>query len=205
MAESAKQNEDGPRYSLRELFVLTAVVGVFFALGGVFVRSQQEVARRAKCTGLLKQVGIALHNYHATDKCFPPAYFADADGKPMHSWRVILLPYFGDAASRALYQQYRFDEPWDGPNNRTLAGMIPQVYRCPSSTAPVGETSYTAVVGPEAGWPGSEARNIGDFTDGLSSTIALVEIAESGINWMEPRDLTFTQAAQGVNPPLAKL
>jgi hypothetical protein len=70
-----------------------------------------------RCAQNLKWICLALHNYEAANGAFPPAYVADADGKPMHSWRVMILPY---AEEPALYKKYRFDEPWDGPNNRQL-------------------------------------------------------------------------------------
>ena len=61
---------------------------------------------------------MAVANYHETYGCFPPAYVADRDGKPMHSWRVLILPFL---EQRELYNAYNFAEPWDGPNNRKLA------------------------------------------------------------------------------------
>ena len=61
----------------------------------------------------------ALQAYHQANGCFPPAYIADKNGKPMHSWRVLILPYldYDD-----LYKAYDFSEPWDGPKNKTAAG-----------------------------------------------------------------------------------
>src|SRR5262249_42952585 len=80
------------------------------------------VARRSQCKNNLKQIGLAMFNYHDAYGCFPPAYIADADGRPMHSWRVLLLPFLDEAAR---YRKYRFDEPWDGPNNSELATSVP--------------------------------------------------------------------------------
>jgi translation elongation factor EF-Tu-like GTPase len=60
---------------------------------------------------------LAVANYHETYGCFPPAYVADRDGKPMHSWRVLILPFL---EQQELYHAYNFAEPWDGPNNRKL-------------------------------------------------------------------------------------
>ena len=58
-----------------------------------------------------------MQTYRDTYKVFPPAFIADADGKPMHSWRVLLLPYL---EQQVFYMRYRFDEPWDSPHNRSL-------------------------------------------------------------------------------------
>lgn len=69
---------------------------------------------------------MAVANYRSTFGGYPPAYIADCDGRPMHSWRVLILPFL---EQQNLYAAYHFDEPWDGPNNRKLAGRIGQVFR----------------------------------------------------------------------------
>jgi prepilin-type processing-associated H-X9-DG protein len=61
-------------------------------------------------------------------------------------------------------------------------------------------TNYVVVVGPETAWPGSEPTKLADFADGSSNTILVVEVKNSGIHWMEPRDLHVVQMAPGVNP-----
>jgi hypothetical protein len=71
-------------------------------------------------------LGRAIHNYYSANGCFPPAYIADKNRRPMHSWRVLLLPYLGE---NRLYGMYHFDEPWDGPSNRALADRMPAVVR----------------------------------------------------------------------------
>ncbi len=102
----------------------------------------------------------------------------------MHSWRVLLLPYLDQ---QALYDQYRFDEPWDGRHNRKLADNIGHVYNCSGEQSPAGQkrrtmTSYVAVVGPETMWPGSQSTKLSDIGDGTSNTLMVVEIANSGIH-----------------------
>ncbi len=92
-----------------------------------------------------------------------------------------------------------------GPHNRQLADKIPPVYRCPSSNAPEQDTSYVAIVGDEPGWAGPMSATAQDIADGLSTTIAIAEVANAGIHWMEPRDLTFQQACGGINPALTKM
>jgi hypothetical protein len=136
-----------------------------------------------------------LQTYADKYKFFPPAYIADAEGRPMHSWRILILPW---VSAPALYDRYDFNEPWDGPNNRLLADQMPPVYRCLSDNlARPGETSYAAVIGPETIWPGSQTLPLSAVRDGLSQTILLVEAAGDGIHWMEPRDVPFHAARQG--------
>lgn len=165
------------------------------------VTNAQHAPRRSQCKNNLKQIGLALHNYHDEYHAFPPAFVPDDQGRPMHSWRVLILPYLDQAA---LYKEYRFDEAWDGPNNLRLAGRIADVFRCPSESGeepPATQwTSYVAVVGPDNAWAGSSSRTIADVQDGLSNTLLIVEVADSGIHWMEPRDLHVSQMAPTINP-----
>ena len=93
------------------------------------VKQAREAAQRSTCKNNLKQIGLALHNYHDRYQSFPPAFVADENGKPMHSWRVLLLPYLDQAD---LYARYNFNEPWNGPNNLKLGDEIPEVYGCPN-------------------------------------------------------------------------
>ena len=182
------------------LVVVACIVPLFCCSGfGIAlmlpaVQAAREAARRAQCINNMKQVGLALHNYHDAYRSFPPAYIPDEDGRPMHSWRVLLLPYL---EQQFLYDQYRFDEPWDSPHNRALADLMPGVYRCPSSPV-AGETitTYAMAVGPDAFSPGPDGRAAEDFPDGLSQTIAVVEMAHAEIHWMEPRDWDTTGPEQ---------
>jgi len=152
-----------------------------------------EAARRAMCVNNMRQLGLALHNYHDANGQFPPPYVADADGKPMHSWHVLLLPYVEE---QALYGRYRFDEPWNGPNNRKLLAECPWCYRCPSrvwKSEDQPTTSYVAVTGPETVWAVGKANRMDNIPDGAENTILLVEIADSEIPWTKPYDLTMEE------------
>jgi prepilin-type processing-associated H-X9-DG protein len=156
-------------------------------------------SREAMCMSNLKQIALGLHNYHDIYGCLPPAYITDDNGKPMHSWRVLLLPFI---ENEPLYKQYRFGEPWNGPNNSKLAASYPGIfcYECPSAYG-APNTSYVAVVGPETAWSDAKPRDFKDFADGPDQTILVVEVADSGIHWMEPRDLNFATLPMVVNPP----
>jgi prepilin-type processing-associated H-X9-DG protein len=179
-----------------KVVLILVLIALFFPVSS----RAREAARCSQCRNNMKQIGLALHNYHDVYGCFPPAYVPGPDGKPWHSWRVLILPYI---EGEALYQQYDFNEPWDGPNNRKLAAQKPYAYGCPSDPGSLGSptTNYAAVVGPTAAWAGSEPRKLGDFRDPTDSTILVVETAGSGIHWMEPRDLSFDDARTGVHPP----
>lgn len=145
--------------------------------------------RWASCKNDMRNLGLALQCYHDNYGSFPPAYIADSNGKPMHSWRVLILPYI---ERQDIYDQYRFDEPWDGPNNSQLHSERVSYYECPSdSHATRTETSYLAITGPQTIWPGATSTKMSDIKDGPDNTILLVEAHNTGIHWMEPRDLDF--------------
>ena len=161
------------------------------------VSSARDAARRAQCSNNLKQIALAMMNYETANGCFPPAYLPDNRGKPMVSWRVLLLPYM---ERQDIYDRYHFNEPWDSPNNRAVTDMALDLYHCPSQPADgKAQTSYVMVVGTHSISKGEEACKIADITDGLSNTILIVEVADSGIAWAEPRDLQFNQIDYKIN------
>jgi len=154
------------------------------------------------CMNNLHQIGLAVLTYEAQYHCFPPAYIPDKDGKPMHSWRVLILP---NLQHKDLYQQYNFNEPWDGPNNRKLLAKRPNFFACPvDKNAGATTTSYVAVVGKNALWRAGKPRSLDELAlhEGASNTVMLVEVANSGINWTEPRDFCLDEpkAAASASP-----
>lgn len=181
------------------------IAGIAFALALLVAllpmrSSLRAQARAAQCRNNLKQVVLALRLYHDRYGCFPPAYVADQEGRPMHSWRVLILPFL---EQDALYRQYRMDEPWNGPNNRNLPPSAFHPYHCYSDPdANPLNTSYVLVTGEGTAWVADKAPKLANFTDGPSHSIAVVEVASSGIHWMEPRDLSLSQALRGINSPL---
>lgn len=115
----------------------------------------------------------------------------------MHSWRVLVLPYL----DKELADQYRFDEPWDGPHNRLLASKMPPVFALHDKTDHGGITNYLRVVGPGTASPGATTVSYADITDGTSGTLLIVENLGAGVNWLEPRDLAFESMSFAINDP----
>jgi prepilin-type processing-associated H-X9-DG protein len=101
---------------------------------------------------------------------------------------------------KAIYDQYHFDEPWDGPNNRKLHRQSVFAYKCPSDrdSRPATETSYIAIVGPHVAWPGASSRRLSDVGH-TADTILVAEVRGSGIHWLEPRDLDASRMALEIN------
>lgn len=180
-------------------FIAILVLLAAFFLANYRGPGPRQAARRMQCSNHLKQICLALHNYHDTYGSLPPACIADSTGKPIHSWRVLLLPFI---EQKVLYDKYDFNEPWNGPNNSKLHGEIVHVFCCPSRTTRQSnvETSYVAVVGEKTAWPGAKAIKLADFKDGTSNSILVVESLNTGIHWMEPRDLNFDEIPMAINP-----
>jgi hypothetical protein len=167
------------------LLVLVCCGGVLLGLALPAVNAARETARRMECANNLKQISLAMLQYEQMYHSLPPAFVVDKNGRPMHSWRVLLLPYMDED----LYKEYHFDEPWDGPHNRALANRMPAIYHCPSA-GPMGSvTSYVVIVGPRTAFPGAKPAPASEINKDAASTILVVEAPRAGINWLEPRDL----------------
>ncbi|OHB80289.1 MAG: hypothetical protein A2V98_24320 [Planctomycetes bacterium RBG_16_64_12] len=145
-------------FTLVELLVVIAIIGILIALLLPAVQAAREAARRSQCTNNLKQLGLALHNYHDTFKVFPPGgisygwnwgvYYANADVKNLNGL-VLLLPY---AEQTPLYDQFdlrvavsdhtNFSGGGTAPvagvgtpaflSNAALAGQKLDAFHCPS-------------------------------------------------------------------------
>jgi prepilin-type processing-associated H-X9-DG protein len=186
------------------LIVLAVALPVLLVCGGILtalllpaVQAAREAAKHAQCSNNLREISLAMLRYEQAYGCFPPAYVADKKGKPMHSWRVLLLPYMGQ---QNLYNQYRFNEPWDGPNNRRISDLALGLYQCPTQPdRKEPTTNYMMVVGPHTISDGPHSRRISAITDGVSNTIMLVEVADSDTWWAEPRDLNFDEINFKIN------
>ncbi|RCS54151.1 DUF1559 domain-containing protein [Bremerella cremea] len=152
------------------------------------IASAQQQAFRSGSVNNMKQIILAMHNYHETYGHMPANSY-DKEGKPLLSWRVHLLPFVEQAA---LYDQFHLDEPWDSEHNRKLAEMIPDPYLSPSSKNELGPQAKTRYLKPLGeGFPASAKKNLRfqDLTDGASNTIAIVEVPPSdAVLWTRPDD-----------------
>src|SRR5207245_1654957 len=139
------------RVSVRAALVLVALCVIPMLLVRLVLDARTR-ARRLGCINNLKQIGLALHNYHLVFDYFPPAYLADASGKPIHSWRILILPYM---ESSSLYNNYNLSQPWNSPSNLKASNTRPNtIYVCPNHREPPSPfTSYVALVGPGMAFP----------------------------------------------------
>lgn len=174
---------------------IAGVLGIALLAGS---RSASEDASRAKCQSHLKQIALALHNYHVAHGSLPPPVVHDDQGRPMHSWRALLLPFLDED----LAEQYDLNEPWNGPHNSDLADRMPPVFGCSRHEGPPGDTDFVLIVGPGALFENAaSAPRLDEVADGTSRTILLVETADSGIHWLEPRDLELPSMPREIDVP----
>ncbi len=177
------------------LFVLTILALLLLPA----VNAAREAARRNQCLNNARAITLALEAYYQEHGNYPPAYTVDDSDRPLHSWRVLILPYLGPEEA-ALYSRLDLSQPWDAEVNRRWISEMPTVYACPSdSGVMMGETSYCVVTGPGYMFDGEKTVKKSDITDGVSQTLMLVEVVNSGIEWMDPRDVDRTRLALGIN------
>jgi hypothetical protein len=188
------------------IIVAAIAIPMFVICGGILiglllpaVQAAREAARRMECSNNLKQISLAMLNYEATYRSFPPAYTTDAEGRRLHSWRTLILPFMEHVD---LYNSIDLSKPWDDPVNQQAAATSVEYYSCPSSGEHASNrTSYQVVVDPASAFPGETTRQIRNFADGLGNTLIVVETPDSmAVPWMSPEDcdlqefLSYTQA-----------
>ena len=176
-------------------------------------QAARAAARRKQSMDNLKHIAFAFHNYEQAMGRFPPPAVIGPDGRPWHSWRVLLLPYL---ERDDLYEKYDFSQPWDSPKNRPLADEVVKVYRDPARPGDDAFADYAAIVGAHCMFPPGlvTMENADDFpaclgrgkkvsfpqvTDGTSNTIMFATLDPSRkIPWTKPEDIVVEGAFAGI-------
>ncbi len=170
------------------LTVLAAAIGLI----AYWTTRVREPERRQQSADNLKFIGLAINDYKISHGQFPPWAVRGKDGRPLLSWRVLILPYLREDG-HSLFREFRLDEPWDGPHNLRLLERMPAEYapvtnvKCEPFT-----TFYQAIVGkgtifdPDRTVTGAD---IGGH-EGAFRTVLVVE-ANEAVPWTKPDELTY--------------
>jgi prepilin-type N-terminal cleavage/methylation domain-containing protein/prepilin-type processing-associated H-X9-DG protein len=185
-------------FTLVELLVVIAIIGILIALLLPAVQAAREAARRSQCTNNMKQIGVALHNYHDTHKKFPPSVIWGTPNKPAnvlgrlpdpyhHTWCTAILPFM---EQQPLYDTVDFSLPAWG---QAIVGTQVEGLRCPSdsgglddpsTTDDIAITNYPGTMGFHWWYGPADRRGVfnvertvkmRDIADGTSNTIMVAE------------------------------
>jgi hypothetical protein len=135
----------------------------------------------------LRQIGHAFHKAAKSPTQAFPGDITDAQGRPLLSWRVALLPHLG---YERLYQQFRLDEPWDSPHNRALIAQMPAIYQPGRGESRSGETVYQRIRGPRTAHDPAGKTHPLTIPDGADTTLLVCE-ARNPVIWTQPADIPF--------------
>jgi hypothetical protein len=175
-------------------WLVLCIAGLVLAIGKV-----RESAERVATGNNLKQIGYAMHDYHSDKNSLPAHAIYSADGRPLLSWRVALLPYLEQGP---LYSQFRLDEPWDSEHNKRLLPLMPRVFARPGAGSGEEYKTHFQVFVSRPSAPLTEmtafpagrfGSSLSRMTDGTSNTILVVEAA-GAVEWTRPQDLPFLPA-----------
>jgi hypothetical protein len=140
----------------------------------------------------LKQLGLAMLNYHDTYRRFPvagPEDRFDDQGHPRLSWRVHLLPFL---QQQPLYDKFRLNEPWDSPHNKALIRFMPQVFRTPADPADSTTTRMVTIVGEGTLFDPALKQRMADVRDGTAQTLLIIHVGrDKAVPWTKPEDVRF--------------
>ncbi|WP_417382732.1 DUF1559 domain-containing protein [Gimesia sp.] len=192
-------------FTLIELLVVIAIIAILIALLLPAVQQAREAARRSTCKNSLKQIGLALHNYHDTHRTFPPMHIENirnttydpAGGENYLAWSAMILPFLDQAT---VYNKINMNEPWRTPTGTvaqlSLVKTVIPVFNCPSdpmeglntNIGSWGKSNYPALFSPCNIKPGNTAgscytgafnyhniNRLKNFTDGASNVIMVGE------------------------------
>ncbi|MHB0961528.1 MAG: DUF1559 family PulG-like putative transporter [Pirellulaceae bacterium] len=183
-------------FSLDNLFLgrrSRRLADLFVSLTMPTISATREADHRCICGNNLHRIMLGMLMYQHERGTLPPAYTVNADGKPLHSWRVLLLPYLGQ---QEVFNKLRLDEPWDSEHNRQFQDASPAIYQCPSATFQPGQTTYSVIVGENTAFAAGAGKSLDDF--GIN--LLLVVEREQPVGWMAPAsELTESIALEGIN------
>ena len=198
IANSADDRYAGTRrwwqFRVSTLLPAFSIVALILASWTYLIAPARHATNTTLCHANLFKLCFALRLYDDANGALPPAYINGANGKPSHSWRVLILPYLDSWGidGKAIQQAYDFSEPWNGSTNVGLpTPVLKSRFACPcGSEQYTSLTSYVVLVGTDTLFPGSDTVSISELPESVDP-ILVIEITNSDIQWTEPRDLSI--------------
>ena len=186
-----KPDRKGRTLTYRVSPSLSLLMPAFIAGISVPIQQAQFAAQRANrgnnAGDSLKNLGLAMHNYHSAYNKLPASVNRDSNGKPLLSWRVHILPFIEE---QGLYQQFHMDEPWDSEHNIKLLDQMPAYFSHPDFDVAVGKTVFQVPIGDDVMFNTEQQTRFREVLDGLSNTIMIATSdAQSAVEWSKPQDL----------------
>ncbi len=199
--ETTKKSAARRRRAYWFLLGTVAILGAAILFGAIaaFALRLREATRNERCENNLRRIYQAFAEYADANGAYPPAFTVDAEGRKLHSWRVLLLPYL---ENEALFAQIRLDEPWNSDWNSQFHSQTPNVFKCASTPESLGDKTcrcaFSVVLSDdgksgegEEGGVETAFRADGtsvapeDLRDGASNTVLCVE-RKAPVCWMAP-------------------
>jgi hypothetical protein len=167
------------------------LLGYLIADAAWFARDN---SMRGQAASKMREIGAAFNDYDAHVGQLPPVALLDTNGRPLLSWRVLLLPYLGE---RELFKEFHLDETWDSPHNIALLPRMPHVFRAVQYPAdermPEESSTFCQVfTGKGTIFDGTQRRTLAQVADegGTSNVILAIE-AGTPVPWTKPADLEY--------------
>jgi prepilin-type processing-associated H-X9-DG protein len=195
--EPTKPKTSGVKFGLLHLLAAVGILGLLIAFFFPASRCNWPAARRMQCVNNLKQIALALHNYESIYNALPPAYTVDAGGKPLHSWRTLILPYL---EQQALYETIDLTKPWNDPANAKAFATTISQYCCPELKLAANNSTYLAIVAPDGCFLPGKSRRLSEITDDRGLTMLVIEVSpDQAVPWMAPIDANESYV-MGISP-----
>ncbi|MFG0290687.1 MAG: DUF1559 domain-containing protein [Rhodopirellula sp. JB044] len=177
------------------LLVGSSIVAIA-RIGGSTANRLRQGRERIASIKNLETIAEALNAYAADHGSYPPPAIRSRTGKPLLSWRVMILPYLGE---EELYDRFNLNAAWDSSTNQMLSYQdMPVVYRHPDNQGWATDTPYHLVTGTGTLFPSTGSLGPKQVADGATKTILLAEARVSS-TWTEPIDLDFATTGGRIN------
>lgn len=193
---------EGNSSGTNTLVIIVIVMGVLLMMalvcGGILlalllpaVSAARSAARDMQTSNNLKQVGLAIHNYHSVYRQLPAAAGTDAAGNPIWSWRVALLPF---VEQNVTWEQWQKDQAWNSQANLPLCLPLPFAYANPKEADPSSDQTHVfAIRHPQSMMSGESTLTFDSVTDGLSNTMLAVYLPWRTTSWAAPEDISLAE------------